>query len=99
VYSVTGPLYERPMPDLPRSHLSEKTPSGYWKVISYQKGDVVYTAAFIMDQQLAKEANYCDQAIPLVQLEQRSHLHFFPQLDAVGITDVHQSATLRALHC
>ncbi len=82
VYSVTGPLYERDMPRLPHSHLIEKTPSGYWKIVAVVKGNDVETAAFIMDQNSGREDAVCDKVVTMRVVEQRAHLHFFPKMNA-----------------
>lgn len=36
VYVITGPLYERDMPPLPKASKSHRVPSGYWKIIAVQ---------------------------------------------------------------
>jgi endonuclease G, mitochondrial len=101
VYSITGPLYERPMPSLPRSHLEEKTPSGYWKLVSFKKDNQIYAAAFIMDQTLDRNANFCDTAVELPELVKRTQLTFFSELKSANDSGVslHNHELLGILHC
>jgi endonuclease G len=80
VRSVTGTLYERAMPPLPRSHIPAKVPSGYWKVISVMDGGKLNAIAFLMDQATPKETDYCATNIRIGALEARTHLMFFPNL-------------------
>lgn len=39
VYVLTGPLYERSMPQLPHADETHLIPSGYWKIIATEDGD------------------------------------------------------------
>jgi endonuclease G len=79
LYVLTGPLYERPMPELPMPGGRERhrVPSGYWKVLATDAGEV---SAFIFDQATPRSADYCDMRAPLEQVEIRSDLTFFPRL-------------------
>jgi endonuclease G len=103
VYSITGPLYEREMPGLPRAHVSHRVPSGYWKVITIQKGDSIAAAAFIMDQDSGREDDYCGDEVAIDDVEQRAHLEFFPNLGpdarAAIKDDKAESFLLNALGC
>lgn len=78
VYSLTGTLYERPMPGLPEAHVAQIVPSGYWKVIAIEKGGEVEAAAFVMDQLTPRGADYCGQRVSILEVEKRTHLKLFP---------------------
>ncbi|MDP9127418.1 MAG: DNA/RNA non-specific endonuclease [Pseudomonadota bacterium] len=103
VFSLTGPLFEREMPRLPESHKEHAIPSGYWKLISIRAGSSIESVAFIMDQDLSRETDFCNQAVPLETLESRSHLKFFPRLDAAAKEKLMHTGLdqnlLRALGC
>lgn len=76
IYVYTGPLYERvmkPMPAGPRYH---RVPSGYWKIVAHSDGRMT---AFIMDQNTPRRAKHCDYRVPLLEVELRSRLQFFPR--------------------
>jgi endonuclease G len=60
LYVITGTLYsekEAPLPDADQSHI---IPSSYFKIIYDLKGNA---ASFVFDQDLPRDANYCDQKI------------------------------------
>jgi endonuclease G len=50
VYVMTGPLYERPMPELPRADEAHMVPSAYWKIIALPDGATAKVTAFYFDQ-------------------------------------------------
>jgi endonuclease G, mitochondrial len=85
VYSFTGPLYERAMPALPEAHLAAIVPSGYWKVIAIEKGGKVEAAAFIMDQSLPRDADYCSERVSISEVEKRTRLNLFPSLPSAPL--------------
>jgi endonuclease G len=76
VYVYTGPLFERLMRPLPNGPQYQRVPSGYWKIIALADGHV---SAFIMDQNTPRSATYCDFRVPLLDVELRSRLRFFPR--------------------
>lgn len=76
---VTGPLYESDADKLPEANETHTVPSGFWKVISDSKGNIT---AFIFDQDIAANAKYCDQIVPLSDVESRSGLDLFPKAPA-----------------
>jgi endonuclease G len=84
VYSMTGPLYEAEMPQLPKAHLSHVVPSGYWKVVAIEDGDGdgdgIRAVAFIMHQDAPRAGTFCNYEVTLGAVEQRSHLTFFSDL-------------------
>lgn len=79
VYVLTGPLYERVMPEMPmpRGRKRHRVPSGYWKVIATTDGRIT---AFIFDQDTPRSANYCDSRASLEAVEIRADLTLFPRL-------------------
>lgn len=80
VYSITGPLYERLMPPLPKTHTSIEVPSAYWKVISVDHSGAILTVGFLMDQETPRDADFCAKLIGLGEIERRTHLTFFAAL-------------------
>jgi endonuclease G len=85
VYVYTGPLFERLMKPLPNGPQYQRVPSGYWKIIALPDGHV---SAFIMDQNTPRNANYCDFRVPLIDVELRSRLQFFPRRGNVDISSL-----------
>jgi endonuclease G len=85
VYVYTGPLFERLMKPLPNGPKYQRVPSGYWKIIALPDGHV---SAFIMDQNTPRNANYCDFRVPLIDVELRSRLQFFPRRGNVEVSSL-----------
>jgi endonuclease G len=56
VYVLTGPLFERVLPSMPRADERHRIPSGYWKVVATQDGRM---AAFIMDTAAERSLSHC----------------------------------------
>jgi endonuclease G len=81
-YVMTGPLYQRTMPSLPKAKRPHVVPSGYWKVISVFRDGAVITVGFIMDQNTAREDRYCGFIRPIKEIQSASGLRFFHGLDA-----------------
>lgn len=74
-YILTGPLYERAMPELPGADEPHRIPSGYWKVILVQDMDGSLRAdAFIFDQETPRDADYCGHVVSVAEVEVRSGL-------------------------
>ena len=60
-YVVTGPLFERPTPNLPKADEPHLVPSGYFKiVILADKLEPTDVVGFILDQETARDEEYCD---------------------------------------
>jgi endonuclease G len=76
IYVLTGPLFERLMPALPKADERHRVPSGYWKVIMTQDGRM---SAFIFDQGTPRNARYCDQRKSLDEVELRARLLLLPK--------------------
>lgn len=80
LYVLTGPLYERPMPEMPMpdGRRRHRVPSGYWKVLATPDGRI---AVFIFDQDTPRSADYCDFRVSLEAVEIRADLTLFPRLE------------------
>lgn len=81
VYVITGPLYEHPMGTLPAASKHHVIPSGYWKVIVVGRTpeEGLY-AAFIMQQETPRSADFCTYQVTVEQVEKRSGLTFWNSL-------------------
>lgn len=80
VYGMTGPLFERIMPQLPNADEPHVIPSGYWKIVAVQEGNTVKLAGFILDQETPRGANSCSGLTTVDNIEQRTGLAFFHAL-------------------
>ena len=80
VYILTGPLYERDMPALPKANEAHKVPSGYWKIVATFEEGEYWSAAFILDQNTIRNASYCDSAVSIEEVEDRTGFDFFSGL-------------------
>lgn len=88
VYVLTGPLFERMLPVLPKSDERHRVPSGYWKVIATSNGRM---SAFIMDTQTPRGFDFCTAQVSLDEVELRAKLHLFPRLQNRRFTDLRQA--------
>lgn len=85
LYVLTGPLFERMMPKLPKANERHRVPSAYWKVIVTVDGRV---AAFIMDTNEPRDLNHCQREVTLDEVELRARLGLFPRLDTRNFTSL-----------
>ncbi len=85
LYILTGPLYERAMPPMPRASRPHRVPSGYWKIVMTGDGRL---SAFVMDTALARYAPHCGQRSSVEAIEQRSGLRLFPALARRAFTSL-----------
>ena len=85
VYVLTGPLYERMMPKLPKADERHRVPSGYWKVIATSDGRM---AAFIMDTGAPRDLKYCSTRVTLEEVELRARLGLFPRRESRQFGDL-----------
>ncbi|NEQ48740.1 MAG: DNA/RNA non-specific endonuclease [Leptolyngbya sp. SIO3F4] len=76
VYVMTGPLYEREMPQLPHCEKHHQVPSGYWKIIAIQEKNDIQLVAFLFDQDTPRDAAVMDYLVSVDEVEQRSGLDF-----------------------
>lgn len=81
-YVMTGPLYEKQMPKLPKADENHTVPSGYWKIViipmTPQKFDAV---AFIFNQDVDYSDKVIDHLTSIDDIENRTKLDFLWQLD------------------
>ncbi|MGY2172861.1 DNA/RNA non-specific endonuclease [Pseudomonas gingeri] len=83
VYVLTGTLYERYVGTLPSTTKQHTIPSGYWKIIFTNSTPTEGTfAAFIMDQDTPRPANFCNYQVTVDEIEQRSGLKVWTTLPA-----------------
>lgn len=85
VYVLTGPLFERVMPPLPRADERHRVPSGYWKVIATGNGRV---ASFIMDAAAPRSLDHCATRVTLDDVELRTRLALFPRVTTRAFKDL-----------
>lgn len=85
VYVLTGPLFERVMPPLPKADERHRVPSGYWKVLITADGRL---AAFIMDTAASRTLDHCAARVTLDEVELRSRLGMFPRLAKRAFADL-----------
>jgi endonuclease G len=70
------------------------SPSGFWKLAAIGPSDKMEAIAFIMDQALRRDVDYCaaGQRVDLPSLERRTGLRLFPDLDERAFARVVKSA-------
>ncbi len=85
VYVLTGPLFERVMPPMPKADERHRVPSAYWKVLVTADGRL---AAFIMDTTAPRTLDHCAARVTLDEVELRSRLGLFPRLPKRSFSDL-----------
>lgn len=83
VYVMTGTLYEREMPQLPKADEPHVIPSGYWKIVALNVGNEpsdLLVSAFIYDQDTPRGVSIKSGQVSVDEVEARSGLDFFSQL-------------------
>lgn len=82
VYTVTGPLFEKNIATLPNAP-AVQIPSGYWKILftGASPADGKF-AAFIMNQDTPRAANFCNFQVTVSQIEQKTGLNIWSSLPA-----------------
>lgn len=81
VFVMTGPIYEREMPALPKANEAHKVPSAYWKVIIVPTGKSTFEhAAFIMDQNSGRNDSVISKIVTIDEVEKRSGLDLLWEL-------------------
>ncbi len=97
VYVMTGPVYLRDMPPLPKADEPHKVPSGYWKIVSIQDGGSLKVASFFFDQETQRKELYCDYLTTIADIESKAGLRFFHELSQVAVDELRQApASLRS---
>lgn len=59
LYVVTGPVYDKPMRNLPNADEPHSVPSGYYKIVYDRSGGV----SFLMNQDSQRKDNYCAKIV------------------------------------
>jgi endonuclease G len=77
LFVLTGPLYEGRPIVMPGADETHRLPTGYWKVIATDAGEV---SAFIFEQDTPRNVNFCTKRVPLSEVELRAILRLFPRL-------------------
>ena len=79
IYVITGPFYnkEKPIEISLNKRVDYTIPSGYWKIISLNKGSVIETVGFIFPQEAPLNANHCQYVNKVSEIEKISGLEFF----------------------
>ena len=97
VYVLTGPVYERDMPSLPKADETHKVPSGYWKIVTIQEGATLKIASFFFDQETPRSESYCDHLTTIGEIESKTKLKFFHELGRATLEEMLQApASLRS---
>ena len=81
VFVVTGPVFDRKMPVLPRSDKSHRIPSGYWKIIAIEGPGGLNAVAFLMDQLTARSADLLSHLVTIDEIETKTGLDFLWMLE------------------
>jgi len=82
LWVVTGPIYKEHMVPLPNADEPHIVPSGYWKIITEVRGNVVSSAAFVMNQNTPRNSPLRDHIKTVRDVEQVAGLNFYWELPA-----------------
>lgn len=82
VYVITGTLYERDMPLLPKADEKHIIPSGYWKIIFIPDKAIesIMAAGFVFDQDTPRGDRIIEHIVTINEIEKRSGLDFLGEL-------------------
>lgn len=85
VWGMSGPLYEKDMPPLPKTAKAHKVPSGFWMIVAAADKENpspqdLKVAAFILDQDTPGKYNPEKGLVSVDEVENRSKLNFFWEL-------------------
>ena len=82
IYVMTGPLFERPMAQLPQATKAHMVPSGYWKIIAApaQGEEPIQVVGFIFEQETPKDSQVKEHVVTINEIEKRSGIDFFWQI-------------------
>lgn len=82
IYVMTGPLFERPMAQLPQATKAHMVPSGYWKIIAApaQGEEPIQVVGFIFEQETPKDSQVKEHVVTINEIEERSGIDFFWQI-------------------
>jgi endonuclease G, mitochondrial len=98
VFVLTGPLYEREMPPLPKADEPHRVPSGYWKLIAVETAAGAEAVAFLFDQDTPRGADRCAAGfrVAIADLEERIGRTLFGALDDAGFAALEATAGIMA---
>jgi endonuclease G len=65
LFVITGPLFNKKMPDLPKADESHSVPSGYFKIIYDNSG----ATGFVMQQNSGRKDDYCMKRFPISDIQ------------------------------
>lgn len=82
VHVMTGPLHEREMPDLPGADEPHEIPSGFWKIVAVGTPEGLQVIAVVMEQDIARDGDYCAQRVAVDEVEARAELDVFWELNS-----------------
>jgi endonuclease G len=91
VYVMTGLVYLRDMPPLPKADEPHKVPSGYWKIVSIQDAGSLKVASFFFDQETQRKELYCDHLTTIADIESKTGLRFFHELSQLAVDELRQA--------
>ena len=91
VYVMTGPVYLREMPALPKADEPHKVPSGYWKIVSIQDSAGLKVAGFFFDQETQRKELYCAHLTTIGDIESKTGLKFFHELGQATVDEMRQA--------
>lgn len=77
---MCGPIYDGPMPVLPRCDETHTVPSAYWKIVAVDDSGTLRVAAFVMEQNAGGTSDPIHHIQTVNTIEQRSGLDFFWEL-------------------
>jgi endonuclease G len=80
VHVLTGPLYERIMPELPGADEAHRVPSGYFKIVALPAKAGASVAAVVVEQTTDGDDSHCAHLVTVREVEQRTGWNFFPEL-------------------
>jgi DNA/RNA endonuclease G (NUC1) len=79
IWVITGPVYRKP---IKRLESEVAIPSGYYKILIDQNDDEVRVKAFLVQNDCPPYSRVKSQLVSIDQLEELTHLDFFPELSS-----------------
>lgn len=79
-FVMTGPMFETQMDRLPSTTKSHVVPSAFWKIVVIVDNETLLSSGFILPQDTAKKASFCQYQETIEAIERRSGLDFFPEI-------------------
>jgi endonuclease G len=79
IWVITGPVYQKP---IQRLESDVAIPSGYYKILIDQDGEEIRVKAFLVQNNCPPYSRIKSQLVSVEQLEELTHLDFFPELSS-----------------